>query len=213
MRGTAAQKYFRTGKYIGNGVDNRNITSSSIGFTPDIVIARGNVAATNAVLTTSSMGADSTAKFDSSANSADLVQSLISNGFQIGANASINTSGSDYFFAAMKSLSGAIAVGTFPGNGANNRTISGVGFQPDVVIIKNSVTAVQARILTSSMVAGGENSAFVGTTASNANGIKSFNSDGFVVGTDDSVNKSGVAMYWIAFKAGNFNCPLSRISL
>jgi hypothetical protein len=41
--------------------------------------------------------------------------------------------------------------GSYPGNGTDNRAITGLKFQPDVVIIKASNSAQEAVIRTSSM--------------------------------------------------------------
>jgi len=89
--------------------------------------------------------------------------------------------------------------GAYAGDGLDNRVITGLGFAPDVVIIKGN-TAQYACCRTSAM--SGDASKLLGTaTALVANRIQSLTSDGFSLGTDNAVNQSGVNYYWIAFKA------------
>lgn len=210
FKGMSSQQYFWTGNYRGTGADNRDFTSGGFSFTPDFVLLQIASAGTTA-FRTSTVSGDVTLSFDQTANSVDLIQNLQANGFQLGTGARVNTSGTEYFFSAIKSLNGVIAVGTYTGTGAS-RSITGIGFQPDVVFIKNQTTAAQARLLTSTMVTGGKQSVYFGSTASTSTGITSLDSTGFTVATDDDVNKSGDTIHWVAFKSGNFNAPLSRLT-
>ncbi len=99
-----------------------------------------------------------------------------------------------------------VVSGTYTGlstGPANNddRVISGLGFQPDVVMIK-STTTDQTVIRTSTMPAGDNSKQMVSpSTGFEANLIQSFTSDGFTIGTDGRVNRSGSTYYWTAFKA------------
>ena len=101
------------------------------------------------------------------------------------------------------------------GNSTNNRVITGLEFQPDLVWIKKRngsmshywISSVQT--YTSSGTGNGNVGAFVsGTNSTDAEGtttdggFASFNSDGFTLGTDDRVNQSsGTHVSW-NWKAG-----------
>jgi hypothetical protein len=210
IKGDTAQKYFSTFNYFGDGADNRNVTTTGISFTPDIVVVQAISGAVAAVHKTSAMVGDTATKFDSSGTS-NLIQNLQSLGFQLGTSTGVNAAGVEHFGFALKSYSGRIAVGTYTGTGVA-RSITGIGFTPDFVLVKNYSVANQARLLTSTMVSDALTSLFMGTTATDANGITSLDTDGFTVGTGTDVNGSGNTCYWIALKSGNFKTPLSRLT-
>lgn len=210
IRASDSQNYFRTGRYMGNGADDRNFTTGGLNFTPDFVFTKRN-AATNPVFRMSSMVGDLSNQPGTTAESANLIQSLISNGFQLGTDTMVNASGSLYNFFALKALAGVIAVGTYAGDGVDNRNITGVGFQPDFVLIKASTTIKRASVKFSTEV--GEESAELPNVGVNAtNYIQAFNADGFQVGTGDGVNSiTGTPNYrWLAIKSGNFSVPVVR---
>ena len=90
--------------------------------------------------------------------------------------------------------------GSYTGNGADNRTISGLGFRPEAVLILPDL-AEQGVIRTSAM-AGDASKRLASAIALEANLIQSLTSDGFTIGTDNSVNQSTRTYHWIAFGAG-----------
>lgn len=94
-----------------------------------------------------------------------------------------------------------LVTGSYTGDGADSRQITGVGFQPDVVMIKADDNRAGV-IRTSTMV--GDAAKDVGSAGSlGANLIESLDSDGFTVGSDNKVNRSGKDYYWVAMKAGS----------
>lgn len=207
IRGVSGQSNFRTGRYIGSGVDSRNFTVGGLNFTPDIAIIAGDIAANKVFRLTSHVGDDSS-QFTGTINAADLIQNLQTNGFQLGADNRVNGSGTEYFFTALKALAGVIAYGSYVGDGVDNRNITGLGFQPDFVLIKQGDAANQCRMRTSSQT--GDDTLRLGTAASGANEIQQLSSDGFQLGTSASVNNVASTHYWFAFKAGDHNAPIIR---
>jgi hypothetical protein len=114
--------------------------------------------------------------------------------------ATISNSGNS--FQAASIFPGAIkmATGYYTGDGSDDRDIP-VGFQPDFVIVKDS-NATEAIARTSTMA--GDLSKPMGTsTAFQANNIQSFTANGFTVGTNNRVNRSGRFFIWTAFKANS----------
>ncbi|HET6225367.1 MAG TPA: T9SS type A sorting domain-containing protein [Bacteroidia bacterium] len=90
--------------------------------------------------------------------------------------------------------------GSYTGNATDNRAISGLGMNPDVVIIKGA-GATPAVIKMSSM--SGTNSKTMDIAGSFATtSIKSLGTNSFTLGTHANVNSSGVVYYFIAFDAG-----------
>lgn len=91
---------FKVGKYVGDGTDSRNITG--LDFDPDIVFIKRD-GATAGVFRTSEQVGDSTLIMAGSAPAADMIQSLITDGFQVGANIAVNNTGDNYHWIAFKS--------------------------------------------------------------------------------------------------------------
>jgi hypothetical protein len=89
--------------------------------------------------------------------------------------------------------------GSYTGNATDNRSLTGVGFQPDVVLIKSASTGIA--VLRTSSMSGDNTKPMTGTTALTANQIQALGTDGFTIGTDAAVNANGTTYYWIAFKA------------
>src|SRR3990172_9240632 len=71
----------------------------------------------------------------------DAVLSLLSNGFQLGANAIANNSGTVYHYVAWAPVPGRVAVGSYAGNNSDNRNITGTGFLPEWVVVNRSSNA------------------------------------------------------------------------
>lgn len=90
--------------------------------------------------------------------------------------------------------------GSYTGDGVSGHTISGLGFQPDVVIIKSS-SATPAFIRTAAQTAGQSKQMNASGGFSN-NAITGFTSGGFTLGTNTNVNANGTTYYFVAFDAG-----------
>lgn len=90
--------------------------------------------------------------------------------------------------------------GTYSGNGTTTKAVTGLGFQPDVVVIVNSSTgdfsiAIQALSSTVVFISG------VGSPGANS---FSFDADGFTLKTANAkVNGTGVGFGYFAFKANS----------
>lgn len=95
-------------------------------------------------------------------------------------------------------LQAQIRSGFYTGDGTDDRQITGVGFQPDLVFVKRiDMEEMYAR---SSTMPVGDSKQLVGN-GGEQNRIKSFVSDGFVLGTDPDVNENGKIYHWVAFRA------------
>lgn len=90
---------FLSGQYTGNGSDSRDITA--VGFQPVFVFIKGT-STQNSVLRSSDMSGDLSKYYRSSGFAANYIQSLLSNGFQIGTAGDVNTSSSTYNYIAIK---------------------------------------------------------------------------------------------------------------
>lgn len=88
-----------------------------------------------------------------------------------------------------------MATGSYTGNGADNRAMTGVGFQPKELHIMCSAYGEAFRRVGMT----GDVTRIMGGTSFIADNIQSIDSDGFTLGTGGSANGSGHTYYWIAF--------------
>jgi len=92
-----------------------------------------------------------------------------------------------------------VKTGSYVGTGGA-LSITGLGFQPDVVIVDGVGGGADSTIKTSTM--GGANSKLLDNgSAFDAVHITSLDADGFGLGTDPDVNQAGITYYWVAMKA------------
>ena len=194
------------GTYTGTGA---YLNINGLGFAPDLVIIKGDTTQAG-VFKTRLMPANYTAYLDAAtANFAGGIISLNQDGFTLDSNATVNSSGLTYYWTAYGNAwnphthSGAadFVIGAYYGNGIDNRNITRLPFQPDLVVIK--ANAAYAGVWRSSAQAG-DLSGFFAATAETSNYIQALNSDGFQVGTGSrSVNYAGYYYFYFAFKSGS----------
>jgi hypothetical protein len=105
-----------------------------------------------------------------------------------------------YFF---RSIAGFSKIGSYTGNGAN-QSITGLGFQPDYVMIKGATSADNWFVNDS--LRGPSYTVYpnLANTETNPNqdlNLTSFDSDGFSVSSSPGVNRNGDTFMYMAFKA------------
>ena len=180
-----------TGSYTGDAVDNRAI---SAGFQPNVVIVKAD-AAQVAITRTSSMSGDASKLMTgTTALSTDRIQSLTATGFTIGTNNQVNQNGTAYRWAAFKSGCGTFKVGSYVGDGAASKPITGAGFQPEAVIV---MSAAGNRPM--QRFSGMSTSFRFDNGTGTANVINSLDADGFTVGNAAEANTSGTTYHYFAF--------------
>ncbi|HVZ66957.1 MAG TPA: hypothetical protein VG917_01725 [Patescibacteria group bacterium] len=194
-----------SGTYTGTG---SNIIVSNLGFSPDLIIIKGDTAQYG-VFRTSMMGGDSTAYFGNAvANFSGGIIAINPKGFTVGTNATVNSAGATYYWVAYGNAwnpaanSGAsdFYIGAYYGNGADNRNITRLPFQADMVTVKRS--GATAGVFRTSAQAG-DTSALFTATADTANNVQSLTSDGFQVGTTANVNTAANVYWYFGFKNGS----------
>jgi hypothetical protein len=193
-----------TGSYTGNGTSQ---AVTGVGFKPDLVIIKDS-AANYSVFRTGLMAGNSTAYFaNAAANFTAGVTSLDSDGFTVGSSTVVNTTSNTYHWQAFGNAfdpydnTGAadFAIGTYYGNGIDNRNITRLPFQPNLVSAKrNGATAGTFR----SSATSGDLSSFFTATAEAANRVQALNADGYQIGTNANVNTAANLYNWFAFKNG-----------
>jgi len=180
-----------SGSFTGDGSDNRSIDA---GFQPDLVIVK---ASTNQIgwARTSSMTGDSSKPLaGATALGADRIQSFTANGFTVGTNAAVNGAGTTYSWQAFKADASVLKLGSYTGNGAAARSVTGVGFTPEYAAVLPASTG-RANQRYSGMTRGFQFDNDTGTTTR----ITSLDADGFSVGNSADANTNGTVYHYVAF--------------
>jgi hypothetical protein len=126
------------------------------------------------------------------------ITSLDVDGFSVGASTAANSNGDDYYWVAIKKVSGNISTFSYTGDGNDNRTIAhGLGQSPSVVImlpIQTGNTTWKPSYLSAL-----DETIHFKSQASIADAIQSWDATNITVGTHGTVNLSGRAYHAIAF--------------
>lgn len=105
------------------------------------------------------------------------------------------------FFIALQ-VAGAdasVATGLYVGDGSGARTITGVGFQPSVIIVKGS--HAEGAVIRTATMPPGQAKSLAEYRGLLADRILSLTAGGFVVGPAPEVNQAGIEYRWIALAA------------
>ena len=87
--------------------------------------------------------------------------------------------------------------GTYTGDGNDNRSISGVGFQPTFLTVKSAGATYAVWRVDENP---GDDTLDFWASTNSANMVQAFEADGFQIGTSDKVNSNEVTYYYFAFK-------------
>jgi len=202
------QMRVESGRYVGNGVAGRFVY---VGFQPDVVMVKQEGAVLWAVFSTSTMPADRTKSTDKDAPLAlfpGAIQSLNAQGFTVGADAHVNdVAGSIYHWVAFRAAAGQLVVDSYMGDGIGGRSITGVGFEPDYVIVLPAAGGLPdgLPIHRSSTMTGDTSYDFdadqLGFPFPPANAILAFEPNGFQIGNAAFVNTPGATYHYVAWNA------------
>ena len=120
--------------------------------------------------------------------------------FTVQDNPANNQSGNEIIAYCFHSVSGYSKIGTYTGNGSA-RSITGLGFQPDWVLIKSTTQSASWQLFDSARGAtNGLNPDSTAAEFTNTGMLTSFDSDGFSLGTQTSVNANTETYIYMAFK-------------
>jgi hypothetical protein len=185
-----------SGSYQGDGTSGRAIYP--LPFRPDVLLIKGDANTPNVVKTSAMIGELAKPLTDPAVAAGERILSLDGDGFTLGANADVNGPRTSYQWIAFRAQAGEMAVGSYAGDGVRDRSIGGLGFQPDYVLVlpEDGSPAIQRF---SSYGADRHSAGFVDLTCSNC--LQAFEPDGFQVGASPLVNALGVTYHWAAWKA------------
>lgn len=204
----AAPGQMALGTYTGNG-DTQTI--SGVGFAPDYVIVLSSQNGHNPMQRSSATSGTTSYFFNGNQQGAHGITNLNSDGFEVGGNANVNRNDTQYHYLAWKNTEGSIKVGSYLGNSTNgnpvdNRNITGIGFQPDWVLVRKDAGSASRPLHRSAAVLGDAALEFVENDPL-GDSIEELNADGFQVGTDTLVNSGNgcsgpCAYFYVAFRDG-----------
>ncbi|HXL20377.1 MAG TPA: hypothetical protein VN961_22895, partial [Streptosporangiaceae bacterium] len=198
---------FRVGSYVGPGRD--NLAIGGLGFRPSYVIVMPD-RNERAVQRSSAMVGDYSLMFDNTGPKPNYVQALQADGFQVGTDARVNASGATYHYAAWKQVSGQMGVGSYTGSAVDNRSITGVGFRPDYLIVKAGVNSIGVH---RSAALAGDSTLTFSAAVNPSNAIQALEADGFQVGTASTINGVGATYFWMAFGATSSGGPPTALAI
>jgi uncharacterized repeat protein (TIGR01451 family) len=190
----AAATRLATGSYTGDGVAGRAIDSA--GFRPDLVILRGNLNEPTLVRT-ADMPPDAAKPLGGSFPlRSDCIVSFDPTGFTVGSDPTANSSGVEYYWVAFQASPGELALGSYVGDGTDDRSITGLGFAPAYVMAMNAdgLDAMQ-RYATEV----GDRSLPFQASDEKSDRIQALESDGFQIGKNPTVNQLGKTVYYAAW--------------
>jgi hypothetical protein len=186
----------RVGSYVGNGGATQVI--NGLGFQPELVML---MPSGNNYPTHRFSGMTTSFRFEAHTGSANVINSLNATGFTVGNAPEANTNGTTYHYVAFNAVAGSVTKNSYAGNGADNRNIAGVGFQPDWMMIRANDTATARAGHHRPASLGGGNSQFWTNTANTNNGIQALQANGFQVGTSTDVNANSVNYHYLAVRS------------
>jgi hypothetical protein len=202
---------FQVGSYTGNGSDNRDL--ALLDFDPNAVFVM-SAGADPVAMRLSTMTGDQSCVFNG-ALSANLIQNIITNGWQTGNSTTVNNADArTYYYVAAKNSTLLHVIDdasnrSYVGDGTDSRTITGAGFTPDAFALVKAATSIVATARFGSHA--GDQSADVDAASStSADRIQAFAADGFEVGTATRVNTNGTNYHAIVMKAGTVAAPSGK---
>ena len=180
-----------SGSYTGTGLDNRNI---AVAFQPDVVIIKGNNAQAAVARTSTMTGDFAKPVAGATALTANTIQALQTTGFQVGTDARVNTNAITYNWVAIRKAQGTMSVSSYTGNALASRSITGLGYSPEAVMVFGA-TAVTPALRVAGMTTG-----FAFDTGTGiANSITALGADGFTLGDSTSTNTNAVVYHYVSW--------------
>lgn len=183
------------GSYSGNGSDNRSITG--VGFEPEMVWLYGSNNSAPACRFGAQTGDNSFRYGGVLGQYANAIQAMESDGFQLGNVNEVNAGAATYYYVAVRNLSDAFVTGSYTGDGVDDRGITGIGFEPELVLIHRDAGGYNS-CWTSTGHGADDTSINENSQANAANLIQSLDSDGFTIGTAAKVNSNSTPYFYMA---------------
>lgn len=135
--------YLSTGSY--EGVADSTLDINSTTFLPNWVMVKRDGASVASVYTSlSPTGQNDT--FDSGSYDGGGIQVLLSNGFRVGSNSTVNSDGDTYYYVALKTLNRYIQIASYISTGIDDLAVSVGNIDPTLTWVSKDVVS-QANVL------------------------------------------------------------------
>jgi hypothetical protein len=191
----ANSQAMQVGNYSGNGGFQ---ALTGVGFSPELVVVLGNTAQRGVLRAN---GMSRTYQFSGGTGSTSGVVAFGADGFSVWNSAEVNSNGVAYHYVAFNDVANSIDIGSYGGDNADNRSISGPGFQPDYALIRADDTATARPAVQRPASLGGDNTLLFAGSAMVTNRIQALQANGFEVGNSGNVNAGGVTYYHLAVRS------------
>jgi len=208
----------KVGIYTGDGAASQPITG--LGFSPEYVIVM-SAGAARTIHACAAAPAGRSYEFDSAAKYLNQITALGADGFTVnhaGAQPYVNAAGITYHYVAWNEVPGKVKVGSYNGNATAGTLITGVGFQPEYLIVKSiyndnppSNVTPPAHERFAPMPFDNDTDFARGGVS---NHIQAFVTDGFQIGSAQTVNRTftdcnidgpGCTYFYVAFNMPSTN--------
>jgi hypothetical protein len=183
------------GSYTGNGTDNTSITSP--GFQPDFVHVKGDTTQVGCYRHSNSPS-DTTYLF-SGLTASDLIQQLVPPGFQIGADARVNSNGVTYYYFAFKKNKDFFEIQRYSGTGANDYMLNLI-FTPVVAMVQRVTGGTTAPVYSTVNTAPSGTSMLFSNSASLSDSIIGISPQAMFLGTNIAVNNNSSTYDYFIWK-------------
>lgn len=192
-------EYFYEGSYTGNATA-RSITG--VGFQPDFIFIKRSTGTNQQGRAAFGSAPTYAFPFSSSNPTTGIIDSFDTDGFSISTISIVNSAGAKFDFFCLKAPTGAGTQTTYTGNGSDNRAITGLGFQPEFMLVK-AIAGGQQFVGRNGAMTGDDSIIYAPGQANAADIIQSLDSDGFTVGTAASINTNTRVYHYLALKDYN----------
>jgi hypothetical protein len=197
--------YVKTGQYTGNG---SGTITTDLPFAPKVVFiwgpTQGSIPTFVSRIKIDTMGANNSNQWGGTTNFTDgnltfSGNSFVSSGISGGSGNGLNISDKEYYYLVLGGTG--CVTGSYTGDGTDNRAITGLGIDPDFVVVKGNLqtwgkTTATGKTTDSSFV-------FSAISVNSSDFIQQLLTDGFEVGSNNAVNQNTVEFYYFAIEKGN----------
>lgn len=212
--GARSDANFVSGRYRGAGAG--DVKSGHFPFAPEIVI--GHVTKNgieSGVMRTANMITTNSVLLSNNNQATTLIQALLADGITVGTSNAVSNASHTYDYVSMRALAGAIAFGSYVGNGAAQAVpVAGMDLTTGgAILIKAGIqtTPTHAVFATSEMVnVDGLQGVRLSSSGYTTEVVTAMGNQSFSVGSHAQVNEDGRTYYWVAFKAGTYSVQPSR---
>lgn len=176
-------------KYTGDGINDRQFTG--LNFNPDGVITMKE-GPTRVLFRTTGHSGDQSAPFTNTSRESNLIQALITDGFELGSDGDVNADGTVYYYVAWKDVAGFIKTKPYTGDGSDPSNLTGSGFDPDYAMHHRTTGSNKYPVSHPTSLGDSTDSSIYFTDIANStNRIQQLITDGVELGGNEEVNANG----------------------